>query len=307
MVGQTLLPHHWVIVDDGSTDVTPAILREYCYAYPWIRTYRREDRGRRSVGPGVIDAFYSGYNSCANREYLYLCKLDADLSLPSRYFETLISRMEQDPRLGTCSGQAYYRAGRMGRLCSEALSFEMSAGMTKFYRRECFEQIGGFVREVMWDGIDCHRCRMLGWKARTFDEPELRFVHLRAMGSSDKGVLNGRVRHGFGQYFMGTNWVYMLASSIFRMVHHPYLLGGAAMFLGFIASALMRRPRYADPEFRRFLRRYQWSCLLRGKKAATAKLEAQMAPAWDPNWRPGARAGFPGGVLPRGVNGDLSL
>jgi hypothetical protein len=36
----------------------------------------------------------------------------------------------------------------------------MSVGMTKFYRVSCFKEIGGFVRQVMWDGIDCHRVRM---------------------------------------------------------------------------------------------------------------------------------------------------
>jgi hypothetical protein len=48
--------------------------------------------------------------------------------------------------------------------------------MTKFYRVECFREIGGFVPHVMWDGIDCHRCRMLGWTAQSFDEPEPRYV-----------------------------------------------------------------------------------------------------------------------------------
>jgi hypothetical protein len=35
-------------------------------------------------------------------------------------------------------------------------------GMTKFFRTTCFRQIGGFTRELMWDGIDGHRCRQLG-------------------------------------------------------------------------------------------------------------------------------------------------
>ena len=78
------------------------------------------------------------------------------------------------------------------------------SGMTKFYRVSCFKAIGGFVREVMWDGIDCHRCRMHGWIACSWDEPDLRFVHLRPMGSSQQSIYTGRMRHGYGQYFMGT-------------------------------------------------------------------------------------------------------
>jgi hypothetical protein len=60
----------------------------------------------------------------------------------------------------------------------------MSVGMTEFYRTACFLDIGGFVREVMWDGIDCYKARQLGWIACSWDEPELRFEHLRSMGSS---------------------------------------------------------------------------------------------------------------------------
>src|ERR1051325_2902699 len=105
----------------------------------------------------------------------------------------------------------------------------MSVGMIKFYRTQCFQQIGGFVREVMWDGIDCHRCRMLGWKARSWDEPDLRFIHLRAMGSSQQSVIVGRMRHGYGQYFMGTGALFMATSALSRLNERPYVLGSAAM------------------------------------------------------------------------------
>jgi hypothetical protein len=58
--------------------------------------------------------------------------------------------------------------------------------MIKFYRVSAFRQIGGFVRMVMWDGIDCHRCRMLGWQAAAATDADTRFVHLRPMGTSTK-------------------------------------------------------------------------------------------------------------------------
>jgi hypothetical protein len=179
-----------------------------------------------------------------------------------------MERMEADPTLGTCSGRAYKRVAG-GRLESEGGSQEMSEGMTKFYKTECFLDIGGFVREVMWDGIDCHRCRMLGWRAHSFDDEPLRFLHLRPMGSSHKSIITGRMRHGFGQYFMGTGWLYMTASAVFRMKGHPWVVGGLAMWWGYARAALSREPRYDDPEFRAFLRRYQWAVLRKGRQRAT--------------------------------------
>ncbi|HMO04977.1 MAG TPA: glycosyltransferase [Kiritimatiellia bacterium] len=276
VVNQTVRPRTWIIVDDGSTDDTPAILAEYAARHPWIRVIRRDDRGKRAVGPGVVDAFYAGLAAVDAGSYEFQCKFDLDLDIPPRYFEILIERMRAEPRLGTCSGKPYFVDPATGALISEKCGDEMSVGMTKFYRTACFNDIGGYVREVMWDGIDCHRCRMRGWIACSWDDPELRFIHLRPMGSSQKSIWTGRMRHGYGQYFMGTGLLYMTASAVFRMAHPPYLLGGLSMWWGYVRSALHGAPRYGDLDFRRFLRRYQWECLVRGKRRATEELHARI-------------------------------
>jgi len=291
---QSELPALWLIVDDGSKDGTPHILGEYAARFPWIRVLRRPDRGDRKLGGGVIDAFYSGYDAIDPGAFDYLCKLDLDLDLPPGYFAGLMDRMDAAPRIGTCSGKPYFvRPGTpdtevrfpltdLSSLVSEKTGDENSVGMTKFYRTACFRQIGGFVRELMWDGIDGHRCRQLGWIAVSWDHPELRFVHLRPMGTSHKNWWTGRVRHGFGQYFMGTTPVYMLASALYRMTRPPLVVGGLAMLQGYFKSMVRRSPRYGDAGFRRFLRSYQWACLLKGKTAATAELNARQANRWNP-------------------------
>ena len=275
---QSVRPALWVVVDDGSTDATPAILAEHERSLPWLAVVRRPDRGRRQVGPGVIEAFEEGCRAVDLSDFDFVCKLDLDLELPPRYFERLMELMEADPRLGTVSGKSCV-AVEGGAPRREPGGDEVSAGMTKFYRVECFREIGGFVREVMWDGIDCHRCRMLGWKARSVDEPGLRFLHLRPMGSSQKGLWTGRWRHGAGQWLMGTGPLYMTASALYRCAHPPRLWGGLAMWLGYVASALRRRPRYPDLEFRASLRRFQRDALWMGKARALARAEGRGARA----------------------------
>lgn len=271
VITQTITPSKWIIVDDGSTDQTPQILAEYSRRYNWIEVISCHDRGHRAVGPGVIDAFYKGYETINPHDFDYLCKLDLDLCLPSHYFEILIDRMEQNPRLATCSGKAYIREGN--NLVYERHGDDMSIGASKFYRMSCFLAIGGFVREVMWDGIDCHKCRMNGWIACSWDEPDLRFIHLRPMGSSQKNIYTGRMRHGYGQYFMGTGFWFILASSFFRMNQKPYILGSLAILWGYIKSALQGKPRFEDKAFRRFLRKYQWRILIFGKKKVLTEME----------------------------------
>ena len=270
VIAQSLRPARWVIVDDGSSDETPRILAEYARRHAWIQVVTLRDRGRRSVGPGVVEAFYAGYRAVNPDDYEYLCKLDLDLRLPPRYFEILVERMAADARIATCSGKAYVE--ERGRLVPERHGDDTSLGMTKFYRVSCFKAIGGFVREVMWDGIDCHRCRMKGWIACSWDEPELRFVHLRPMGSSQKSIYAGRMRHGAGQYFMGTGFLYMAASAASRLNQKPYVLGSAAMLWGWLSSALRRKPQLTDPEFTAALRAYQRRVLLLGKKRALEEM-----------------------------------
>lgn len=289
IASQTVQPTLWVVVDDGSTDQTPEILAAYAERLPYLKVVTRADRGRRAVGPGVIEAFYAGLEVVDLDQFDYLCKLDLDLDLPRRYFEILIQRMEADPRLGTFSGKPWVTLG--GRLVPEPAGNEMSVGMTKFFRTSCFRQIGGFVREVMWDGIDCHRARLLGWRAGSSDEdPDLRFAHLRPMGSSQVGIRTGRQRHGFGQWFMGTGPLYILASSVFRMAHPPYFTGGFLIFWGYVKAWREKVPRYGDTRFRRYLQRHQRLMLTRGKRAATALIEQEQGWAFDPR-RPFAPMG----------------
>ena len=277
---QTVPPALWVIVDDGSTDQTPQILAEYEKKLPYLRVVTRKDRGERRVGPGVIEAFYAGLDTVSLEDFGYVCKLDLDLDLPPAYFETLMNRMERDSRLGTTSGKPYFTHPRSGKFVPEVCGDEMSVGMTKFYRVECFREIGGFVREVMWDGIDCHRCRMLGWIAESVDARGLRFHHLRPMGSSQQSIWTGRIRSGFGQYFMGTSAVYLFAIAAYRLSKHPVLIGSAAMIYGYMKSAVTGVRRYEELGFRRFLRDYQRDCLLYGKREATRRINEVQAKIW---------------------------
>ncbi len=277
---QTLPPALWVIVDDGSTDGTAEIVEEYAKQLPYIRLIRRADRGHRRVGGGVVEAFNVGYASITPGDFQYVCKMDLDLVLPPGYFEGLVLRMEAEPRLGSTSGKPWFVHPRTGALVAEVCGDEMSVGMTKFYRRSCFTEIGGFVQQVMWDGIDCHRSRMLGWMAESVNDESLRFIHLRPQGTSHKGIWTGRVRAGFGQYYMGTAPLYYIASAAYRAFEHPVLVGSVAMLWGYTRSALTGVPRYGDQEFRQFLRDYQYACLRHGKAAATARLNARQESTW---------------------------
>jgi poly-beta-1,6-N-acetyl-D-glucosamine synthase len=279
VIAQSLRPAKWVIVDDGSADETPHILAEYARRHNWIQIVTRSDRGRRAVGPGVIDAFYAGLDTVNLDEFKYLCKLDLDLEIPATYFERVIELMEATPRQANFSGKPYLRE-KDGRLISERLGDENAVGQIKLYRTTAFKEIGGFVRQVSWDGIDGHMCRMKGWIAHSEDRPELRFIHLRQMGSSQQSIWVGRLRWGFGKYFMGSSLYYVSAVSLYRMFEKPYIIGGWGILWGYIKAMMAGTPRFENDEFRRFLRRFELQSLLFGKRRTVDRYHQRIHKSW---------------------------
>lgn len=276
MAAQTILPAIWIIVDDGSTDETPQIIHAAASEHPWIRVIQRADRGTRAVGGGVVEAFNDGVSSIDLDNYDYICKLDADLGLPEVYFQRLIERMESDPLLGNFSGKTYIPT-QGGKWVSERMGDENAIGPTKFYRVECFRDIGGFVPQVCWDGIDGHMCRMKGWKALSLDIEEIRVKHYRPHGSSQQSIWVGRQRWGRGKYFMGSSPLYMLGVAAYRSIERPYLIGSIGLLVGYIRAWCSRHERYSDPQYLHHLRKYELRSLLFGKVRTMHRYHNQLS------------------------------
>lgn len=257
VIAQTIRPLELVVIDDGSTDATGAIADEYAEKHDWIHVVHRPDRGSRVVGGGVIEAFNTGLESVQATDYEYLCKLDADLTLQPEYFEWCIGKMEADDTLGSVSAKVFNPSLGDGKLFEEGIIDEQVSGAAKFYRRKAYEDIGGFVQEVMWDGIDFHTCRMKGWKTRSFRDPDIKILHHRLMGSSHKSIYHGRMRWGRGQWFMGTHPIYIFASGVFRMRERPFVLGGLCIIAGYFEGMLKGQPQYENGDFRKHLHSWQ--------------------------------------------------
>lgn len=255
MLAQTLRPQEWLFVDDGSKDDTRALIERVAAQHPWIRVISRSDRGQRVLGGGVIEAFNTGLDALHNKNYQYLAKLDGDMSFSPRYLEVMFEAFAADPKLACVCGKVFRPEGET--LVEEYISDESTCGQFKLYRREAFEAIGGFVPAVLWDGIDWHRCRMLGWHTQSFHHPEAQLFHHRLMGSSDRGVLRGRARLGRAMWAVGYHPLYALAAGVFRMRETPKLTGGVMMILAYCKAALLRAPQHTDAAFRRYLQRWQ--------------------------------------------------
>ena len=229
VVGQTLRPERWVIVDDGSSDGTPRILEQAAKEHDWIRVVQRPDRGFRKTGGGVIETFNQGLRWVEDLGWDYVVKLDCDLSFEVDYFARLLQAFEQEPRLGIGSG-VYWEERPLTGWRETRMPAYHAAGACKVVRRACFEEIGGFIAERGWDTVDEIRAMARDWRTTHFRE--LRMKHWKPEGS---GIGQWRTSLMLGEiyYLTGGGKLFFVLKVIRRLVGWPFLVGGLGMALGY--------------------------------------------------------------------------
>lgn len=262
IVSQTFRPAAWVIVDDGSTDNTPQLIRAATEKYPWISAVYRQDRGFRKQGGGVIEAFYDGYAKLlgtARSASLalpldFIVKLDGDLSFAPGYFEQCLARFAADPKLGIGGGRIYCEVNGAAVEDSPGDPAFHVRGATKIYRRQCWEQIGGLIRAPGWDTLDEVKANMLGWKTYSFRE--LHLLQLKATGAAD-GSWKNWVKNGRANYITGYHPLFMLVKCAKRMFQPPYGIAALGLLGGFFGGYLKRLPQVDDRALIKYLRSQQ--------------------------------------------------
>lgn len=283
VTAQTLPPVRWVIVDDGSTDRTGEIVREYAARFPWIELVRRPEHLDRSFA-GKVHAFNAGFERLQGLEYDVVGNLDADISFPPEYLEFLMGKFAEDPRLGV-GGTPFTQDGGYDSARDSFEGENYVAGGCQLFRAECFREVGGYI-PIRGGGIDwiaVMTARMKGWKVRAF--PEKRFHHYRSLGTAETGVLGAAFDYGKRAYSLGGSPVWQIIRCLYRMKSRPYVLGGLALGCGYFWSSLRRAPRPVSRDMIRFYRREQmqklgviFRTLLKFKKVDSFSLAAEHKP-----------------------------
>jgi biofilm PGA synthesis N-glycosyltransferase PgaC len=248
---QTILPQQWVIVDDGSTDATSAIIEKYARQYPWIRTFRRHDRGFRSSGGGV-EAFLEAYPQLTSLDWEFLVNLDGDVTFAPDYFEKCFAYFRKWPQLGIGGGTIYDKIG--DRLFLEKAPAFHVRGATKIYRRACWEKLEGLLPGLGWDTVDEIRANHLGWMTRTF--PDLQLIHHRATGDA-LGTWNTALKDGQADYIVGYHPIFFAVRCARSLFRSPYFLKGVGLACGFLGAMAKGVPRMSNRELRDYLRQQQ--------------------------------------------------
>lgn len=263
VISQTRRPGKWVIVDDGSTDRTSDIVEKYLAEHPWIQLVRRDAEADRSFA-AKVQTFNCGFERIQGLEYGVIGNLDADISFDSDYLQFLLEQFESDPELGV-AGTTFLEDGYdSGRDSFEGQNHV--AGGCQLFRRECFEDIGGFIpnRAGGVDWIAVTTARMKGWKTRSFKEKH--FVHHRSLGTAEKGKISAMFSYGEKDYYLGGHLLWQAFRVLYRMTKKPIVVGGLALACGYAWAFVKRTPRPVSRELMRFHRKEQLrklSCVLR--------------------------------------------
>jgi glycosyltransferase involved in cell wall biosynthesis len=188
-----------VVVNDGSTDGTAEVIREYTDQDSRFQTVDLE-KSEHQPGSKVVNAFKNGLKAQNINEFDIICKFDADIILPENYLETIKNAFKNNPEYGLVGGLLYIE--KDGNWVYEGNSNKHHVrGPMKAYRNECFVQIGGLRETLGWDNIDSMLLEDLGWKEIVLPELQVKLIKVKGADYT----IRPADYYGRYFYFLGLN------------------------------------------------------------------------------------------------------
>ncbi len=258
VIKQTVRPAKWVIVDDGSMDRTAEIVSSYLNSHEFIHLVRIRPSMRRDFGRKVA-AFNAGLEALGDIPYCFIGNLDADIILPPDYYATILSEFEREPCLGLAGGMIRLRIGK--NFMSRRISSDSVSGGVQLFRRECFDDIGGYLR-LPGGGEDAAAevmARMHGWLVRNI--PHRDAYELRRTGTAQNGIFKAMYKEGVQFHSLGYGTPFYLCRCAYRIGDRPFVIGSLLSLLGFMWAKLRSYPVHLPPLAVLYLRSEQKSKL----------------------------------------------
>lgn len=254
VLGQTVSPHRWVIVDDGSVDQTFELAERASAGHSTVTVVRRPG-GTASDFASKVRAVNAGTEAIGDVDHELIGNLDADISVEPTYFERLLERFAARPQLGIGGGLVIEEHN--GRAREQRISANSVAGAVQLFRRTCYDQIGG-LRPLRLGGEDAAAeilARMHGWEVETFFDLQARH-HGRVLNRKRTSV-GAWFARGIVNRTLGYDPLFHIAASAYRATQPPYFLGATFMVAGYASAVVRRVPVALPPEAVAFLRAEQ--------------------------------------------------
>lgn len=178
VLGQSFQDFEFIIIDDGSTDGTSAMLEAYGRHDDRIHVYRQENRG-------LVDSLNRG---CALAQGLYLARMDCDDIAATDRFERQVQFLEAHPEVGLLSGAVEFIDATCKPLCIASnpcndadIQRALPDGNVFWHpaaimRKSVFQAVGGY-RQIK-DAEDYDLWLRMAEHTRTANLPEV-LLHYR--------------------------------------------------------------------------------------------------------------------------------
>ena len=255
---QDILPQKWIIINDNSTDSTPEIIEDASKKYNWIEGIDNHEEKEKSIrrmgGQAVV---HLGLDRLNIDDYDFIVRMDSDVNFGPDFFKNIFQEFSNNKKLGVASGVCYVK--QKEKLIEEKHPRFHTRGPLKIYRKECYQNIGGLIKEEGWDTVDGLKANMLGWQSRSF--PHLKVMHLRKTQTAS-GILQGRMNLGRTAYFTGYHPLFLLLRSIGRFRRRPLVIGGIYMFAGYVEGYLKKLPQIDDEPLIKYIQTQQINKLI---------------------------------------------
>tara|TARA_B100000676_G_C18079747_1_gene850321 strand:- start:2892 stop:3737 length:846 start_codon:yes stop_codon:yes gene_type:complete len=233
VLAQNILPEKWIIIDDSSTDNTRSVISKFLTDYEFIELISAPKINIKEISARIAKLLNIGYESLKDKPALFL-KLDADVFLPKEYSEFFVSQFSNNPKLGIASGCVDYKG-----IKEKNYDSSLTRGAAKFYRQNCFDEIGKAYLSRGWDTIDNYAAMSLGWETKKYD---IYFKHNKKEGKKSglimlrfwTGLYNGRVPYYFP---------YFILKIIYYLFSRPLILGSFFELLGYFKARFLDRKK----------------------------------------------------------------
>jgi glycosyltransferase involved in cell wall biosynthesis len=246
VVDQVHPPSLWIIVDDGCTDGSADVVREWMDSHPWIELLSLE-KGEWDLGIHYSEVCMKGFDRAISRareetiDWQFIGLLDADIRLDPEYFRDLQKEMQVDDKLGIASGHLA-EPGKDG-TGKPRINENNPMGGARLWKRKCFDS-AQYVSSFAPDSVSNVKARLGGWTTRLF--PNITGEQLRAMGESH-GRCQGAILWGRSSHFLGSGPLFALLKGLKLLTRFP-CYPGLCYLRGYFTSFLMRREQIADAE-----------------------------------------------------------
>lgn len=253
ITNQTLLPQEVVIVDDNSVDKTYQLVNDYIIDKASFKLIKTNAENKHLPGAKVIRAFQKGFENMT-KDYDIIVKLDADLILPSNYFEVVISHFQSNNQIGMVGGFAYIKKNKDW-ILESLTNDDHIRGAFKSYRKKCYEDIGGLSPNMGWDTLDEMLARYHGWIIKT--DSSLHIKHLKPTGfayhhssKGKQGLVFYQLGYGFWLTFIATLKL-NIKKKRYKLIYHD--------LLAFFKAVINSKAKLVNLNQQKFIQNYRWN------------------------------------------------